>query len=758
MKYYSLFYNACQARLYGGQGSGFGIRTVTEGTPKEVIDELGKSTLYRYSAGSYDTQLFEVAPERVNDYPRGYVFHRLGQTDYYLMARTAYIGYDIGFYLNGKPCRGGNYVVNLYAFEGWPGKKIFSLLQDNCASGCLQFLPSDCTPKFDNAELETLIVGKPQFLPMEHKPLAELSASIPQESIDIYFSYLEARGKNQPLVVRTKAADAARIAAGFMSLLPDDIARMTQFVLNYQEEGTPHGFAVTFINEYYQYEISPISCTFADLISGIRKIMPLESKWREDMEKEITVGGLGEDLSSWIYSQTAANSVSLSKEINEALYTYCHHPECFDMNMARTPGFLEALADNISRSGLDDLILNALVKSEIASASDASKVSSQVLYAGQMSTLGLLSDSSKNALKLQLAFIANRSVKDLSELFEKVNECELDRYMSKSDFPSLEDVALGCVLNKIGNTRKIMTYLEKSAENRVSLFVEVAKNYPETIYVCKANLRDDSDAAARIDYLTEFKDYYSYEGFADVFFGQLKSELQTESAEPRKLMRKFKMLADANRAFAKMLFSDSGIYVRLYQLFEPTCKEGNAADISLIRECVMDVIPEDSVSRKKWHLLLNVLETTADGVKVIDYYNLALKIEADKALRFIVPDCFDKIAKNEIADFIENIRSVFDERQIIEKAKEQNLRQCYLAAIAKAYSYDFRQIEALAPEFRLPEKEFSQFMKTYFPSMWKKQAVKSFFSGLFSRKSVKGDGETVKDAEQSSGMKRKKKK
>lgn len=758
MKYYSLFYNACQAHLYGGPGSGFGIRTVTEGTPKEVIDELGKSTLYRYSAGSYDTQLFEVDPEKVNAYPQGYVFHRLGQTEYYLMARTAYIGYDIGFYLNGKPCRGGNYVVNLYAFEGWPGKKAFSLLQDNCLSGCLQFLPSDCTPKSDNAELKTLIVGKPQFLPMEHKPLAELSSSIPQESIDIYFSYLEARGKRQPLVVRAKAADAARIASGFMSLLPDAVAQMTPFVLNYQEEGTPHGFAVTFINEYYQYEISPISCTFADLISGIRKIMPLESMWREDVEKEVAVGGLSEDMASWIYSQVASNSVSLSKEVNETLYTYCHHPERFDMNMARTPGFMEALADNISRSGLDARILNAHVRAEIVSASDASKVSLLVLYAGQMSKLGLLSDSSKEALKLQLAFIANRSVQDLSELFEKVNECELDRYMSKSDFPSLEDVALGCVLNKIGNTRKIMTYLEKSAENRVHLFVEVAKNHPETIDACKANLRDDSDAAARIDYLTEFNDYYSYEDFADVFFGQLKSELHAESAEPRQLMRKFKMLADANRAFAKMLFSDSGIYVRLYQLFEPTCKEGNAADISLIRECVLDVIPEDSVSRKEWNLLLSVLEATADGVKVIDYYNLALKIRAGNALRLIAPACFGKIAKDEITDFLENIRSVFDERQIIEKAKEQNLSQCYLAAISKVYGYDFEQIKALAPEFRMSEIEFSQFMKSYFPSMWKKQAIKSFFSGLFSRKSVKAAGETVKDAaKQPAGMKRKKK-
>lgn len=737
MKYYSLFYNACQARLFGGSGSGFGVRTVTEGTPKEVVAELSNYMLYSYSAGSFDTHFNAVDPKKINMYPCKYVFHRLGQTDYYLMARTAYIGYDIDFYLSGKPCRGGNYVVNLYAFEGWPGKKVFSLLQDSSSSECLQFLPLDRTPSLDNAELKALIVGKPQFLPVENKSLAELSVSVPGESIDAYFSYLEARGKNQPLVVRTKAADAERIAAGFMCLLPEDVAQMTPFILNYQEEGIFQGFAVAFINEYYQHELSPISCTIADLVSGSRKILPLESMWRDDVEKEIAAGGLSKEMSSWIYSQTALRSVSLSKEINEVLYRYCFHPELFAINMIETPGFLDVLTDESFKSCLDAKLLNGLLADEIENASDFSKVEAAISHAGRLSSRGLLAETSKNAMKTRLAFFANSSVEVLSNLFRKVDKSVLDQYLSKSDFPPVGDIASKCILNDIVNTRDIITYLEHSPKNRVRLFVEIAKNHPEKIAACRKNMCGDSEEAAGIDYLAEFRNYYSNEDFAEIFFGQLTTELHSDSAMPRKLISEFKMLADANPAFARMLFSDSRIYESLYRLFEPICKEGNAADISLISDGVLDVIPEDCASRKKWTLLLNVLDGKTEDVNAIDYYNLALKIKAENAFRLIAPYCFDKFGHVQIAEFIENLKSVFDEEQIIEKAKGQNLSKSYLVAIARTYCYDFHKIESLAPEFGLSEKDFSQFMKTNFSSIWKKHKIKKFFSNLFLRKDKK---------------------
>ena len=745
MKYYSLFYNASQNRINGG--SGLGVRTVTEGTPRKIIDALtDRAVLYKYSSGSFKDETWKEHPEKISLYPKKFYFFRLEDTDFYLIGRVVKAGYDYTYYNTNTKCRAGNFIVNMYAFEGWPGKEIFSLLQDDNASGCLHFLPLDYSPRFDNEEMRALMVGPAVMLPPEERPLAGLHASVPKESIDLFFSFLEVRSKNQAIMVRTKAADAEAVAAGFLSLLPEETAKQVSFILNYQEEGIPAGFNVVFENEYYTPDIVPLSFVYVDFIKNNRKALPIETIWRSDVENEVAAGGLGKVLSEWIYSPSAALASGLSKKINEVLYIYCCHPGNFTLELAKTGGFLEALADVVSKSASDSRLLNAKLVSAAENASDAKSLKSAVDCAEAFQEHGLLSDDAKTALKNKMSAIAGRSTKDLSELFHNMDTRIFDNYLSKSDFPPLENTVYECMTSNVGNLRDIVCYLEDTAEKRVRLFVKLADLHPDIIDCAKENLRKDTEAAAQVDYLSVFRNHYAESGFAELFFGQMKRILQSDKPEVRKLIAKYKELVDVNPAFARMLFSDSSIFERLYLLYEPLCREGETADITTIREDVLTVIPEDCKSRNKWQLLLDVLEGNTDGVDVLAYYRLALNLEAEKALRKIAPLCFGKIAVDEVDGFLKSIEAVMKEEEVIGYAKTQkgHLKREYLAGISILYHYDFKRIECLAADFGLSSEDFTQFMKTRFSAMWRRQRIRSFFAGLFAPKKKDGMNKTRK--------------
>lgn len=745
MKYYSLFYNASQTRINGG--SGFGVRTVTEGTPRKIIDALtGRTVLYAYSSGAFKDESWKEHPENISLFPKKYFFFRLEDTDFYLIGRVVKAGYDYTYYNTNTKCRAGNFIVNMYAFEGWPGKEIFSLLQDDNASECLHFLPLDYSPRFDNEEMRSLMVGPAVMLPPEERPLSRLHASVPRESIDLYFSFLEARAKNQAIMVRTKASEAEAVAVGFMSLLPEETAKQVSLMLNYQEESIPEGFNVVFVNEYYTPDIVPLSFVYVDFIENNRKVLPIETVWRSDVENEVAAGGLGTVLSEWIYSPVAALAAGLSKEINDALYIYGCYPDNFTLEMTKTRGFLDALEDMVSKSAVDSRLLNAKLVSAIRNASDSMSLKTAVSYTEEFSGHGLLSEDAKTALKNKMSAIAGRSTKDLSELFHKVDTRIFDKYLSKSDFPPLETTVYECMNSGIDNLRDIVCYLEESAEKRVGLFVKLADLHPDIIDCAKENLRKDTEAAAKVNYLSVFGNHYSESGFAELFFAQMKRQLLSDKPEVRKLIAKYKELVDVNPAFARMLFSDPGIFERLYMLYEPSCREGETADVATIREDVLTVIPEDCKARKKWQLLLDVLEGNTDGADVLAYYRLALNLEAERALKKIAPLCFCKMDVDEIDGFLKSIEAVMKEEEVIEYAKNQkgHLKREYLAEISRLYRYDFKRIECLAADFGLSSEDFTQFMRTRFSAMWRKHKIRNFFAGLFAPKKEDGKNKTGK--------------
>lgn len=762
MKYWSLFYTASPSGLLSGR-SGFGVRTATEGTPEEILDAVQKDTsLNFYSFGTYQNNRWMTEPSEILAFPRRYFFRRLDGTGYCLFGRAVYAGYDFPYYLTKRPNRPGNYIVNVIAFDSWPGRDVFSLLLEDAREGELKFLPEDFSPRLDNEEMLSLMTGTPAPLPVEDHPLGKIVPPVPSKSIDLYFSYLEALAKGLPMVVKTSASESTAVAAGFMSILPDSLAARTTFEMNHQGSGFAKGCAVTFINEYSISEISPLTCLFVDLTAGKRDVTAVEKLWRPSLERENENGGVSDVLTEWICSPIVAKNAEKSPQLNDALFNYCRRPDMFVPESLDIPGFIGTLASHCRAEEASPELINRLVRGLFTEPDSADKLDRAVAAAEKISPDGLLSEETLEAARDGFTSFVTSSVRNLSFVVRKYPSVILDKYLIRGKLRPLNGLVLECFESDVRNVRDIVLRFEPSAAKRAAMFVAIAKDAPQFVSQCREQLDKDREEASKIDYMTEFQAFYENPDFAPFFFGQLKSCVETES--PRTLVVKLNEMAQKNNAFARMLFGEDRIHQTLYSRFEPEARPGSAEDIRLIEKNVLELLPQDAPACRKWKLLRDVLAAECEGEKPMPFYSLALKLKAEEAVRKVAPGCFKEVDADEIPDFLKKIGGMLTEDEILSLAKTARLvgRRRFLVEIAKVYKYDYDRIIALAPEFGISDKDSQRrLIKDNFPSMYKARAAKEFFGkikSLFGKKeSAAGKSGADEKAKVSPESKKKKK-
>lgn len=755
-KYYSLFYTASPESV-SKKSSGFGVRTVTEGTPQELIDLLNDSVYNSYSSGLYQNKKWQSEPSTINDFPKRYYFRNVGDGKWYVFGRAAYAGYDFPFYEKGNACRPGNYITNMLVFDQWPGKDVFSLLLGGDAEH-LAFRPADCSPRLDNEEMLFFMKGKPQLLPVEEKPLAKIELNVPKESVDLFFSYLESIKTGLPLVVKIKDEAMAKVCVGFLSLLADNYAKEATYELNYQGQGYPKNCAVTFINEYYSSQISPVACTFVDFITGKRNVTEIETRWRKNVEQEIEAAGLSEELSEWVYSSMASDNVSESEGLNSNLFNYKYHPDRFGLDIPELGAFLKVLSRHCKAGQLDSVLLNSLVSDMFMKAESVEAFGSAFVISNMCKAESLLDDITLALTKDRFAKYLNSSVTVMSKAVVDLDKSVFADYLLKDKFPHPKEIVRDCIQEGIGNTYEVSRILEASADRRVKNLVELAQKYPAIVEQVRVLLDKDSQEAAKVDYIREFASHKSNTDFGVFFFRQLASTLG--SGDVREKIRLFDEYSQANTSFAKYLFNKPQVHEDLYQRFEKEVDITSAKDRQLIEKSVLDLLPEDAPSRGRWALLRNVLAkeiVESDGAK--DYYKLAMKLHSTEAVKKVAPKCFEVMTITEIPDFIKETKEFLTEEQVLEYAQKgvKGTGNEYLKQIAIAYKYDYDRILAVSAGFGLKDKDkFKKFMKENFASMWNAHAVKGFFSGLFSKSDKKT--KEVKSGESRSGKEKSDKK
>lgn len=769
MKCYQIFYNSCASTL-AGPTTGFGVRTATEGTPQEYISLVLKDvTLRSYSSGKFtfpnQSKVMMETPEKIYEYPKRYFFRHLPVTpekSVYVLGRAVTTVFDYDFYSTGKMTRPGNYVVHLFFFEDYPGKQIFSLLQEHQEEGKYMFLPKDWTPVQDNPELRELMLGKPQMLPVQDMEFSPLKPEVRKESVDLFFSYREALTHRQALLVSAASSDEASIFTGLMYLLPEKFAKATTAELNHQLQGYSKTAAITFVNEHNTYPVYENTCHYVDFIKGRRTETQLEKMWRPFLEEALSAGDeeLVAKLAEWIYGPLAEEYLSSPVNMNSALFDYCNRPGAFKIDLLDSVGNILPVIHKAVAAGMaDDSRLVEILSAEFVAAASLEEYQNAIRLAGKAASSGFDIQKIIETAKKEFTSYLLSASENFVKAVDLCDAAVLNKYADVAQFPELK-VLLPQILDTMQKEQiiKVAAFLLPEAEDRVNMYVGLINQYPEKVSQYSSLLDNDRLVAEKVDYLERMKAFHGNEAFVDFFYGQLTREARFKDVEMS--LAAFYKMAECNAAFARKLFSDANVYTELYNRALLTISAGRYTSLQqCIDKYVLSLLPDDMPVRKTWNLLRDVLaQKLPDQKNAWKYYKLALKLDHHQALEVVAPLCVAACPEEDAEDFAKLMieREILSDEQLVTLASELKdalSKKYWLKLLGTLCSYDYDKLESLSAAFGLGQPEmFELFMKENFEKEYKahrkevrQQNVKAFISNIFSKKDKKDSEPETKE-------------
>lgn len=349
MKYSHVIYNSSEKNRSGGVG--FGVRSATTGISAQLLAAMEQNGIFSFKDSNVavsPSALLEN-PSLIKDTPASYFFQvvPLAQQDNaYVLGRKVAVGFDYTFYMNGRPGRLGNYVVDSYVFPTCPTAEDFEMFLENPAPGSLHFIPSDPSPKADNDEMRSISVGHCPDLEPENAPMKAMeSPKLTKKGIALLFAFIQSRKEGKPLLVKSDAKSPAALMASLASVMPQDLMDTITFVTNHNEQGRRPGINIFFINEKYRFEIFPNLWVVLDLLktdSFESEESALFGPLVEDYAREGNYEGIRK-LTGWCLSEVYEKSKSYSKGTQKALFTYVNDYDKFDRSQLATDKDLRTL-------------------------------------------------------------------------------------------------------------------------------------------------------------------------------------------------------------------------------------------------------------------------------------------------------------------------------------------------------------------------------------------------------------------------------
>lgn len=753
---HQVIFTASQCSLDGGQG--FGVRTATEGAPgifREFVKKADSENSISYNAyviGRFLPKTSSVlleSPERIYEYPRRY-FHLYDALDkVHIVGRTVFVGFDFDFYTQGKTkTRPGNYLIHAFCFEGSMDKDVFSLLEGQ-DEGTHGFLPKDWTPVKTNEELLTYMAGKPTMMTLEDKPFAPFRDDVCKESVDLFFAYRHALGRKMSLRVAARFSVTAEICGGFLGLLPASVANETTFMTGYMEEGAPQSSVakVFFVDELNTiWEPDSLALTVDYLNGGGVPQMRLADIWRARMEKAIDAKDRSviDTLAAWIYSDIAADMQEKCDELNHALFDYCCNPYEFSLEVIdKVEEILPTIQDAVSRQLTTPARLMELLCNEFCAASSLSEYRNAIRFADKVEAGGF--DVSAVIAVAECEFTSHLLASP-ANLADAVSSCDasiLRKYADTAKFPSLNDAVAKAVETgvSVDYIVALAAFLEESAAERVKVYVQLLRETPSRVAEYSKLLDTDKTEAEKIDYITEFAALLSDASFAGFYYSQLMRSLQ--SAAPAASLKTLCELAECNQAFAMKLFSNLKVYDDLYADVTAGLDKNGFTEVRLLTEkYVLSLIP-DSSARRKWQLLRDVIAAEpAEDTDVPAYYSLAVKYDADDAVRKIAPRCFESMSGADAKDVVAKLRekNALTDKDMLKIAASCKGRDKagWLVAVAREFRYDYNAIAEASKAFGIKSSDdLRGFMKDHFKKEYaahKRQVFMTKVKSLFSKK------------------------
>ena len=351
MKYYHIIYTSSQKGLNGSNG--FGIRTATEGTPREYLDAVVKGVADNKFANVLTNcklptpqELIETEGTAIRNVPPRYFFLPLdvaGGRRVYVLGRNIYVGFTETFYYRdkegnilGKSGRMGTYLIDLYLFEKCPTNDAFQILYEQAKDGCNRFVPLDPSPNKNNFEMAALTTGDPVLLPNEEKKFTSVVESVSPKVVELILAILEAKISGRQLLIKFPWKRTHQLIADAFRLFPDEVIPQLSFSTNYTGNGFNAPANILFVNENYLTQYAGKGL-FIDLESTTYQGDELKV-FKNLIENSIRLGDYQKIslLVDWCLSDDFKKMGDVSADTKAIMFLYNKIPEEFDMSKVDT--------------------------------------------------------------------------------------------------------------------------------------------------------------------------------------------------------------------------------------------------------------------------------------------------------------------------------------------------------------------------------------------------------------------------------------
>ena len=369
MKYYHVIYNSSQKGLNGSNG--FGIRTATEGTPREYLDAIVKGVADNKFANVVTNcnvplpqELMETEGKAILRVPPRYFFQTLdviGGRKLYTLGRNIYVGFTETFYYKdkegnilGKSGRMGTYLIDMYIFEECPSKEVFDILyeqpaKDEYGKDCNSFVPKDPSPFRDNFEMANLTTGDPVMLEPEERKFTSIVNTFSPKVIDLLLAIMDAKLSNRQLFVKYPWQQTHQLIADAFRFLPDNNISELSFSTNYTGNGFNATANVLFINEYYKAQfigkglLVDLEATTYQGNEAKAFRSPIEEAMKENDYGKIR------KIVAWVLSPAYKTLGDASADTKAVLFIYSQIPDDFKIKMVDEAKDRDELVSKMAR-------------------------------------------------------------------------------------------------------------------------------------------------------------------------------------------------------------------------------------------------------------------------------------------------------------------------------------------------------------------------------------------------------------------------
>ncbi len=797
MKYYHIIYNSSEKPMSGG--TGFGIRTATEGTPSELLEAIKNITYFTDDWTSYNitTEKFNENIALIEQVPKNYAITTLTDNvgkKYYLVARRVYVGYDHSFYQNNKPTRPGNYVIDYYVFESAPCGCVYEILYENALPGSNHFIPKSVLPTTDNEEMRTISVGAQEALPIEEKPFkANLQDKLTKDAVKLFFHYLQAKSNNRKLLVKVSSDKAQRLLADFYRMLGDKLAAEVRTYVNLRSEGLNDNFDINFIHEDYAYPI--YHGGFYDYVEIETAEMPdtLEAKTFANDLVNLVSNSYEEnkedvnDLLKWVTMPEHDIVKNMSKETNDAFFSYCIQPGNFlytsiknekgELNHELLPvlcsyiknnngaaeRFNTLITETMSEITPDTAIAlvkeyNELIKIGFSLNEITTNVKSKVCSV-------ILSDISLFRTLLDEAHLENISKFFVKEQFEEkqsyLDSAQLDKYITKlyTWFYTEEELKKKgqCLWRfmKRDIDKEIMFSLiddvYQENEQKIKFLIEILNKELKPFEVVWGYMKNYLEKMAEnTDFIAIFESRTGIEEYAPMFYYSLKKG--RENLNTLEKIAQTSELLSKNKALKKLVeenFAADNIYKAYYNLVDTKCEKDPQKYLEHIKENVFDFL---NIKDDKWNVLKKYIEliiaceekksekldkATLVGVyeKVVEHNNAKLFAALLNSVTSLVKNCYIDI-KSFVADYKKMNPGKDCIATLAELDANKEWQELASAVIVKSFNMKFADAVHTLDEYGYSQAFKEHLLMKHYEKEYKRykltNKVKNFFKSLTS--------------------------